>query len=423
MSSLHEFLKQETAVLHAQLEARPYFQALRDGILPKPAVVTYLRCLSVIHSVLEASQVRVWGRQGAATGGPAHSKLSLLVADLGGLDATTLPSITPAIQTALRYGRDLLASADVDPLSLVGVLYVLEGSQNGGVLLKRAYADCLGVAEEQLSYIGCYGSKTAAQWAAFVNSLNALTLNEQQRSVAALAAVRCFEALDQICASLYPYQAENLHHHIASINFEAGDHVMPQDPVEIDVALRAGKAAWEAYPYLNRRFGERGERFTTSDSCWLVALTRMPVETATKNLRWLRPILAIRGIPTIIMETHLRAITAGLAEVFPGQTDLPARFEPFLASIDAERRAVADPDRISRLIEEFDRRFRSSPGQKIASTAELITSAWFDERCCRAGCLPAMRNWLSDPSRFSRPWITTVNDLVLGLDDAAKPVP
>ena len=65
-------------------------------------------------------------------------------------------------------------------------------------------------------------------------------------------------------------------YHIAAINFEAGDHAMPQNPLEIDLALRAAKVAWERYPYLEHRYGERGRRFTDSDSCWLVTLTRAP---------------------------------------------------------------------------------------------------------------------------------------------------
>jgi len=84
---------------------------------------------------------------------------------------------------------------------------------------------------------------------------------------------------------------------------------MPQNPLEIDLALRAAKVAWEKYPYLEYRYGERGRRFTDSDSCWLVTLTRAPRQVAvTKALEWLRTVLASRGIPTVILEFHLDAI-------------------------------------------------------------------------------------------------------------------
>ncbi len=73
-------------------------------------------------------------------------------------------------------------------------------------------------------------------------------------------------------------------HHIAEINVEAGNHAMPQDLREIELALRAGKVAWDKYPYLEHRYGERGRRFTDSDSCWLVTLARAPKETVVTEV-------------------------------------------------------------------------------------------------------------------------------------------
>jgi hypothetical protein len=68
-------------------------------------------------------------------------------------------------------------------------------------------------------------------------------------------------------------------YHIAAINFEAGDHAMPQNPIEIGLALRAAKVAWEKYPYLEHRYGERGRRFTDKIAS---LLTKKP----TNPLSW-----------------------------------------------------------------------------------------------------------------------------------------
>jgi heme oxygenase len=83
----------------------------------------------------------------AELGRRASPKVHLLVADLEALGAERIPSVTGAIQGALDYGTEILTSAD-DPLSLVGALYVLEGSQNGGIALKREYARCTGIPED-----------------------------------------------------------------------------------------------------------------------------------------------------------------------------------------------------------------------------------------------------------------------------------
>jgi hypothetical protein len=206
-------------------------------------------------------------------------------------------------------------------------------------------------------------------------------------------------------------------HHIAAINFEAGDHAMPQHPHDIDLALRAAGIAWEKHPYLEHRYGERGRRFTDSDGCWLFALTRVPEEIAvTKSLEWLRTVLASRGIPTVILEFHLRAILQVIGTKSGKQRRARIQFDPFLSDREAERRKLfGDGDR-SRLIDVFDRRFRACIGFKVDSAAELIASAWIDEHSGISGSVSALRDWFTDGERFSTDWIANVRELLLELD-------
>jgi hypothetical protein len=332
------------------------------------------------------------------------------------LDGQSTPSVIAAIRATLDYGAEILAGAD-DPLSLLGILYVLEGSQNGGVLLKRAYSACLEPDDARLCYFGCYGKETAAHWKSFRSGLDAIGLDSEQIAIIIVAADRCFERLTAICEALYPYAQDGLRHHVTAINFEAGDHAMPQDPREIELALRAGRTAWRRYSYLEHRFGERGRRFTGSDSCWLVALTHMPVDTATRSLDWLRTILASRGIPTVILEGHLRVIAQALAEEFPEQADMGVRFDPFLAKLDGEHRALGGAE-IARTVELFDRRFRDCAGLTVESAARLIASAWVDERSGIAGALVSVRDWFANAGRFPSDWIANVHALVAALDRA-----
>lgn len=416
MPDLHERLRIATASLHDALERQPYFRALHAGTLPKPAIVSFLRCLSIIHAVLERSLSQLSHGPPAELARSTWPKVELLAADLEALDADDIPSITPAIRAALDYGAEILTSAG-DPSSLVGVLYVLEGSQNGGVVLQQAYARCLGVAE--LSYVGCYKRATAAHWRSFVDLLNALGFDDDRVERVTRAAITCFERLASICAALYPYESAALKYHVAAVNCEAGDHAMPQKPLEIALALRAGRAAWEKYPYLEARFGERGRRFTSSDSCWLVALCRMPVVSATKSLEWLRTVLSSRGIPTVILQTHLAAISEAMAQELAEHVALRARYEPFLANCDAERRALRDPEGSTQLIDRFERRLRTCTGSKVDAAAQLVASAWFDERAGITGALAATQSWLVDPSRFSGDWIAALSELVARLEEGA----
>ena len=421
MSDLHELLKTRTAGLHERLETLPFFRALHDGDLPALAIVSFLEGLAIIHAVLERSLAEVLGGPIAELRQHVQPKIPLLLADLDTLGAASLPSISSAIEGALGYAADILTKAD-NPFTLIGPLYVLEGSQNGGLALKRAYASCLGVPKDQLSYIGCYGSRTAAHWKAFTHQLDLLPLTEDSATQVVESAIDCFEQLAKICAALFPYSDQDLkHHHVAGINFEAGNHAMPQNPLEIALALRAAAIAWKEHPYLECRFGERGQRFTRSDSCWLVALTHLPVDTVTKSLSWLRAVLASRGIPTVILKGHLQAIRRAIGVDFPDQTEMRSRFDPFLSSLEAEPQALGVAEAHSQLIKEFDPQLRACAGLKIAFAPELITSAWIDERVGIGGSFAAVRDWFIDSRRFSSGWITCVNDFVDKLNQAVRP--
>jgi len=420
MPDLGEILRTDTADLHKRLGTLPFFSALRAGTLRRAAIISFLRSLSIIHAVLERSLSLVSSTPIADLSRHASRKLPLLVADLDALDAENSPSVTAAIRGALDYAAEILTSAD-NPLTLVGVLYTLEGSQNDGIVLKHDYARCLSVPEDQLSYIGCYGIATTTHWKEFIDCLNALILDDDQVKEVAQAATRCFEQLENICAELCPYRDRDLKHHVAAVNFEAGDHAMPQNPLDIALALRVGRTSWLRYPYLEYRFGERGKRFTSSDSCWLVALTEMSAESATKNLDWLRTVLAGRGIATVILEDQLAAISRELAVRSPGQPQSCAHYERFLSSRAAERRALLDTESVTKLIDQFDQRLRSCTGLTVESTAKLITSAWVDERSGIDGALAAVRDWFVDVDRFSSDWIANVNELLVKLDQSAKP--
>jgi hypothetical protein len=211
-------------------------------------------------------------------------------------------------------------------------------------------------------------------------------------------------------------------HHIAEINLEAGDHAMPQDPLEIDLALRAAEVAWKKYPYLELRYGDRGKRFTDSDSCWLFTLTRARKEVAvTRALEWLRTVLTSRGLPTVILEFHLQAIKQEIGAEFTEQPDMQTRFDQFLSDREAERRRLFGDAGRSALTDAFDQRLRACTGFKVDGAAELIASAWVDEQSGIAGSIPALRDWLTNVERFSTDWIANVREFLIELDRAHRP--
>jgi heme oxygenase len=374
--------------------------------------------MAIIHAVLERELSQVTIPQFARLTGHATPKLPLLAADLNTLRAESVPSITDAVHAALDCASDILSNAH-NQLSLIGVIYVLEGSQNGALVLKRSYARCLNLHEEQLAYFGCYGEGTATHKRAFEDLLNSLELDEEGVTLVAASAVGCFDWIEKICTALYPYTEQSLQTHVTAINVEAGDHAMPQNPAEIALALWVAKEAWEQYPYLDQRYGERGKRFTSSDSCWLVALTRMPLGTATEDLKWLRTVLASRGIPTVVLESHLRLIQKALAIELEDRVEMWTGFDQFLSGLEAERQRFGGG--MAHLVEQFDRRFRVCTGLKVPSAAELMASAWIDEHSGICGALASVRDWFVAPERFSEEWIANVNEFVNQLNNVGGP--
>ena len=409
-------LRSATSVLHDRLERLPFFVALLDGTLPRAAAVTLMRSLAIIHAVVERALSESSDTQVLALGSGVPHKLPLLMADLDALTTNDQPSIQAPIRVAVEFGARALVDAQA-PHTLIGLLYVLEGSQSGGRQLKGFYAQCLGVHEARVSYFGCYGEDTDAHAAAFAERLTSLTLEQAQQVQAVDAAVRCFELFHTMCAALHPHSESDLGYDVAGINPEAGSHAMPQNPLEVALALRAGRAAWERYPYLGQRFGDRGMRFTSSDSCWLVSLTRMPVATATAQLRWLRGVLSSRGIPTVILKSHLEAIGQMMASELPDHVALRTRYEPFLLGLEAERQACDAGLALPALVDRFEHRLHGCAGTTVDSAAALIASAFLDERAGIAGALEHTTTWFADPARFSSDWVAAVHELTASLGD------
>ncbi len=409
---LHDQLKDATADQHARLDALPFFQALQAGTLPAPAIVTLLRGLAIVHAVLERAVTQSADARLAAVASATSPKLPLIVADLERLDVAQTPSITPAIHAALDCGAAILRRAE-NPLSLLGTLYVLEGSQRGGDVLRKAYAQCLAVPADQLSYWGCYRQDTQARWAQFTLSLNALTCDEGDVAAVTDAAVRAFEWFTRICSALYPYTEQQLKQHVTAVNFEAGDHAMPQAPGEMELALRAGRDAWDRNPYLEMRFGDRGRRFTSSDSCWLVTLIHLPETQGVRSLEWLRSVLASRGISTVILGIYLQCILRLWMDEGFGATASGPGLARFLADREAERASLgyAVP-----VVERYERRLARCSGLTVPSAATLIASAWVDERAGIVGALSSTLDWFTDQNRFTPEWTDIVHKLLAELD-------
>ena len=97
---------------------------------------------------------------------------------------------------------------------------------------------------------------------------------------------------------------------------------MPSDPREIEAAVEAGNVTWERYPYYEWRYGERGRRYTASDSAWLATLSLLDQENVDQQVHWLGRVLAVRGMPRLLLRDHLRTLYQYLCAAAPEKKPL-----------------------------------------------------------------------------------------------------
>lgn len=192
------------------------------------------------------------------------------------------------------------------------------------------------------------------------------------------------------------------------VNPEAGSHPIPSDPREVEAALRAGEITWKRFPYYEERYGERGRRFTRSDSAWLVTLCDHEPKVAIEQVAWLGSVLAARGMPRWLLELHLGALHGELVRTIP---DLAPAYANLLTGAEwlaTERRAHVGDDVLRDLTLTFDSRVAPEWSERLPETGALLAAAVADDRAGVENAVASLVSWLADPARFPDVWIAAV---------------
>jgi hypothetical protein len=195
------------------------------------------------------------------------------------------------------------------------------------------------------------------------------------------------------------------------LNAEAGQVPAPDDPREIAAAVRANAIMRRAIPYLELRYGERGKRFGDSDGGYLLTLLGYDQPTIDKQIDWMAGLLAARGMPTLILELHLRTLARLLQRAFRD----PARGAPLLVSADrlrAKRRARLNDTIIAELAAHFAERAGFPARRWARGAGVLIACAVADELNGLKLAVESLDGWIADRSRFPRPWVEAVRATV-----------
>lgn len=197
----------------------------------------------------------------------------------------------------------------------------------------------------------------------------------------------------------------------SAVNAEAGTHPIAAGAEELAAARAATGRSWQEFPYYASRYGERGWRFSLSDSGWLLAIASMSSSAARVQVDWLARVLAARGMPSYLLERHLTYLHEELSRA---QASDPARYERLqecAAALEGERRARLPEEAFGALASDFDRAVGGC-AERIANMGVVLVSATIDERRGLPRALESVVTWVLDASRFSVPWLDAVQRLV-----------
>ena len=409
---LMQQLKSATSELHRNLEALPFFTALAERTLPKISIVGQLRAFAIQLGILESALADSKLTGLANLKKAVTPKKQKILSDLDSL-GELLPDLKPAVQASLTCAASIRSKSHDQPASLIGYLYVLEGTALGNLLHAHDAAHALGLSKgEGLQFYNTKRSEVVEQWHLFSSQVNRLELCDKQFQESIDAAKEFFHFLHQIHATLYPYSEGDLYFCATTINPEAGNHPVPNNLDEIEAALRAGVRCCNEFPYFNLRYQARGKRFTDSDAAWLATLYDLDDNASLAQVKWLAKVLAARGMPSITLIRQLKLLYEELAATVP---EKQKRFEKLIKiaeSLENEQDTLVSRAATKCLIKSFEQVAPEAELAKHPDAGELFISAALDERLGRENAITSLEDWLAKPEKFSAAWIAAVKTLI-----------
>lgn len=316
-------LKQKTWFLHEQLEKSEYGRRLASARPDRLRLINHLKAASIYIACLERNLDRATHPVLTDLRQDYQVKLPVLLKDIRALSDPNEPECyLPVIQRALEAADQVLMAGHSRPLELLGHFYVLEGSFIGAAhfaeqLIQEKYPTP--PPEGALNFFQIYKQEADGpgtglrRLKAHINNLT----NSREQAAVLRGARLGYRFWQEIFRELENWNPERLGRHITAINPEAGNHELPLDPRVLEIALNVGEQCWNKFPVLKRKFGERGRRFTLSDSCWLVTLADFPEQVARDQVLWLARMLDPRGVPPYMIQYHLRKLGRELARGLP----------------------------------------------------------------------------------------------------------
>jgi len=197
-SDLATYLRESTAAAHKDAESRPLNRALARGTIPREAWIANLEQLFLLHRALDARVARSLGRHPEWQAIADRARVADLEADLAAFGSTGAPTPVAAIASGVA---EIEAASDDE---IAGMLYVTEGSTNGGRFLVKSLTRALGAnGATPTRALDPYGDQQPARWAQFKAVLAALPFDPVRFDLVRRGADRMFAMIGEIAEQVW----------------------------------------------------------------------------------------------------------------------------------------------------------------------------------------------------------------------------
>lgn len=210
-NSVMLLLKESTAAQHDAAENHPFQRALVEGRLERTAYAENLAQLFLAHRALER-RLRESAETLPAIGAVVTEEQyqePYLREDLAffGIDPESIEA-TPATRALVERIEQ------ASPVELLGMHYVLEGSNNGGRYIAKKVRAAYDLEEDKpgTRYLDPYGKAQREKWMAFKATMDEQSFSAEEREKMVAAAQGMFDSIAAIGADL----AER--HHVPTDN-------------------------------------------------------------------------------------------------------------------------------------------------------------------------------------------------------------
>lgn len=368
---------------------------LASGQLPRSSYRALLEALRIVYASLEQATPRADPTIGGVE--RASGRVALIDHDLATL-ADEPPGDSAATLQASLLAQQIRRRAEADPISLTGYTRVFHGPALTAIGTAAQLVGALRVSPDSTRLFS-----SATPESPVVSHAD----DETHRRIAA-AEREAWDGLALIVEAILPSAAPNAPDRVHLLNPEAGTHAIPGDPREIEAALRAGERTWREFPYYEWRYGERGARFTRSDSAWLVTLSGYDRAAAEQQIAWLGRVLAARGMPQWLLERHLDTLYEELVAAVPDRQPQYATLHHVAALLRHTREQQLAPDLFAALIDDFAQQVGDEWAARLPRTGGLLAAAVADEQAGVTQAVTSIHGWMTDPERFPPAWIAAV---------------